>query len=47
MMEEHLPVPTRGGGLEKKFNYFYKPYNYEVNTRKFMKFEEDPPKEHV
>ena len=39
------PVPKRGGSLDKKFTWFYKAYDYTVNTQKFMKFEEDPPPE--
>ena len=27
--------------LENKFTYFYRPYNYEVNTDKFMTFEDN------
>ena len=38
-------MPPRGGILEEKFRYFYKPYNYIVNTQKFMKFEEEPAPE--
>ena len=45
MMAEYQPVPARGGSLEKKFTFFYKPYNYIINTQKFMKFEEEPTPE--
>ena len=31
--------------MTKKFTFFYKPYNYIVNTQKFMRFEEDPTPE--
>ena len=41
------PVPTKGGSLEKKLHYFYRPYNYNINTQKFMKFEEEPQPEIV
>jgi len=44
-MSMYHPVPSRGGSLEKKFTFFYKPYNYIVNTQKFMKFEDDPTPE--
>lgn len=45
LMAEFHPVPQRGGSLEKKFTFFYKPYNYIVNTHKFMRFEEEPTPE--
>lgn len=44
-MADFHPVPQRGGSLEKKFTFFYKPYNYIVNTHKFMRFEEEPTPE--
>ena len=41
MMAMHYPVPQRGGILEKKFTYFYKPYNYNINTKIYMTYLED------
>ena len=45
MLENHYPVPRRGSELDQKFTYFYKPYNYLVNTHKFMRFETEPEPE--
>ena len=42
-MERFHPVPN--ATLQKKFTFFYKPYNYMVNTQKFMRFEEEPTPE--
>ena len=44
MMKEFNPLP-REGRPTRKFDYFYEPYNYQVNTQKHMKFEEEPPPE--
>ena len=30
--------PTPGRRLENKFRWFYKPYNYQTNTHKYMDF---------
>ena len=27
--------------LAQKFNYFYKPYNFDINIQRFMKFNEE------
>ena len=40
-MAEFHPTPMRKSVLDNKFTYFYKPYNYLVNTQKFMKFQEE------
>ena len=45
MLEDHYPVPQRFSILDQKFTYFYKPYNYLVNTHKFMRFESEPQPE--
>ena len=45
MIQHFCPLPRRGGLLERKIHYFYLPYNYEVNTQKFMKFEEQEEEE--
>lgn len=42
LMAIFKPEPAKGGLLEKKLHYFFKPYNYNVNTQKFMTFEEEP-----
>ena len=42
LMAMFQPEPAKGGSLEKKLHYFFKPYNYDVNIQKFMKFEEEP-----
>ena len=44
-MAEFHPTPFRKSALDEKFTYFFKPYNYTVNTQKFMKFLEDTPPE--
>ena len=33
-------MPTKKD-LQKKFTFFYKPYNYIANTQKYMRFEDD------
>jgi len=30
--------PTPGAEMQKKFHFFYQPYNYEANTKKHMTF---------
>lgn len=40
LMTSFKPVPRRGCNLDKKFTFFYKPYNYAVNTEQHMEFEE-------
>ena len=40
-----FPVPPYDSHLEDKFEYFYRPYNYEANTKKYISYESenDPP----
>ena len=40
-----FPVPPYDSHLEDKFEYFYRPYNYEANTKKYISYEgeNDPP----
>ena len=40
-----FPVPPFDSHLEDKFEYFYRPYNYEANTKKYISYEgeDDPP----
>lgn len=44
MMKEFNPLPKEGMQT-RMFDYFYEPYNYQVNTQKHMTFEEEPPPE--
>lgn len=33
--------------LAQKFNYFYKPYNFDVNVQRFMKFNDEDEQDEV
>ena len=37
---DFCPIPAKGD-LREKFIYFYKPYNFEANTKTKMTFDED------
>ena len=36
-------VPIPGPELQKKFEFFYGPYNYVANTKKFITFDDYEP----
>ena len=40
MLAEFSPIPN-SESLEDKFEYFYRPYNYNINSTKYMIYAEE------